>query len=63
MSHRFLGMRSFVQTTSVSSRLSIVSQEQDSHTPPPPISYTGAAVSCLKLAVKFWTHQSFESHC
>lgn len=25
----------------------------------PPVSFVGAAVSCLKLAVGFWTHLSF----
>ena len=29
--------------------------------PIPPVSCTGAAVSCLKLAVEFWTRQSFVS--
>lgn len=53
MTPSFLGERSFVQAIPVATRLWVVSQEWDLN---PPVSYAGAAVSCLKLA-EFWTHQ------
>lgn len=53
MIHTFLGMRSFVQTTRVTARLCTMIKTHS------PISCTGAAVSCLKMAVEYWTCQSF----
>lgn len=53
MTHGFLGEYSFVQATPVTTRLCVC---VPGVRPIPPISYTDAAVSCLKLAVEFWTH-------